>query len=39
LQYFADYNEFPDSTNTGRSSSSDEMPVRRRTPRSNEDVY
>lgn len=42
LQYFADYNEFPDSTDGSERRSSrqtEEMPVRRRTPSSREDVY
>ena len=41
LQYFVDYDEFPDSSNSGssRRSSGDEMPVRRRTPRNNEDTF
>ena len=44
LQYYVDYKEFPDSNNDAprrpSRSSSDEMPVRRRTPAtSNEDTF
>lgn len=43
MQYFLDYSEFPDA-NEGQSSrrssrSSEEMPIRRRTPSSNEDTF
>jgi len=43
LQYFLDYGDFPGSDSADRparrSTSSDEMPVRRRTPRNNEDTF
>ena len=40
MQYFLDYNEFPDSDEAPRRSrASEEMPVRRRTPRNNEDTF
>lgn len=39
LQYFVDYNEFPDSNNDNRKSRSDEMPIRRRTPSTSEDSF
>lgn len=37
LQYFVDYGDFPDSDTPKRKT--DEMPVRRRTPSSNEDTF
>ena len=39
LQYFVDYNEFPDAMNTSRPTRSEEMPIRRRTPSTNEDTF
>ena len=44
LQYYVDYGEFPGAESSNerparRSTSSDDMPVRRRTPRSNEDTF
>lgn len=41
LQYFVDYDEFPDSSNSGSSRRSvrEEEPIRRRTPRNNEDTF
>ena len=38
LQYFVDYNEFPGDENR-RPKRSEEMPVRRRTPSTNEDTF
>ena len=41
MQYFIDYGEFPDAGErpAKRSSATPDMPVRRRTPATNEDVY
>jgi len=38
LQYFVDYGDFPDSDNAPKRKT-EEMPVRRRTPSSNEDTF
>ena len=44
MQYYVDYGEFPGEEGNSerparRSTSSDDMPVRRRTPRNNEDTF